>query len=344
MSAHSRVLALLLVVLGVFLAGCGEKDESTAGKQLKTDNVVLLMDWYPNADHAGIYTGIENGAFRDQGIVLQPKVPSDPSAVIKQVAAGRADLGISYQNEVMNARDAGVKIKAIGAIVNRPLNSLIWLKKSGIKQIKDLKGKKVGTSGAYGSTFLRVMLENAGLKASDVEQVNLGYDQLPHLIAGKVDAIIGVYFNVEGVQLQLRNRPATIIPVDEGGAPSYNELVVIASEKNLKDGGRGAIYRRFLTGLRDGTNAAIADQQLAAQSLMKNYADLKKDRDFLDASLKATLPVLKPTEGKPYGYMDPAIWTTFASYMRDNKLLKQAPNAQAAYTNELLPSGASTKK
>lgn len=344
MSSPSRVLALLLVVLGVFLTGCGEKDESTAGKKLKSNRVVLLMDWYPNADHAGIYTGIENGAFDDQGIALEPKVPSDPSAVIKQVAAGRADLGISYENEVMEARDAGVKIKAIGAIVNRPLNSLIWLKKSGIKSIKDLKGKKVGTSGAYGSTFLHVMLEHAGLKASDVKEVNLGYDQLPHLIAGKVDAIIGVYFNVEGVQLKLKNRPATIIPVDEGGAPRYDELVVIASEENLKDGGRAEIYRRFLAGLRDGTNAAIADQQLAAQSLMKNYADLKKDRDFLDASLKATLPVLKSTEGKPYGYMDPVIWTTFANYMRDQGLLKKAPNAQDAYTNELLPGGDTAQK
>lgn len=327
--------ALLAFVFALF--GCGEKDESTTGSELKKERLTLLLDWYPNADHAGVYTGLENGSFDRQGIALEPQVPSDPSAVIKQVAAGRADLGISYQNEVMEARDAGAKVKAIAALVNRPLNSLIWLKKSGVKSIKDLKGRKVGTSGAYGSTFLHVMLEKAGLKASDVTEVNLGYDQLPHLLAGKVDAIIGVYHNVEGVQLKLKNRPATIIPVDEGGAPTYNELVVIASENFLEDGGRAERFRRFLAGLRDGTNAAIDDPKLAADSLAENYKDLAKDRDMLEASLAATLPVLESATGKPYGWMDPLVWTDFGNYMRDQGLLKKAPDVAAAYSNDFLP-------
>ncbi|MFY9264638.1 MAG: ABC transporter substrate-binding protein [Solirubrobacterales bacterium] len=339
MTPRPLVLALLAFALlaAVFAAGCGEKDEAPAPADLKKDRIVLLLDWFPNADHAGIYTGIENGAFTRQGISLDVKVPSDPAAVIKQVAAGRADLGISYQNEVMEARDAGVKIKAIAAVVNTPLNSLIWLKKSKIGSIKDLKGKKVGTSGAYGSTFLTVMLRNAGVKAGDVKQINVGYDLLPALVGGKVDAIIGAYYNVEGVQLKLRKRPATIIPVDRGGVPKYDELVVIASEENLKDTGRTETYRRFLAGLSGGTSAAIEDPKAAAGALVKHYDDLGKDRDFLDLSLKATLPVLKSAEDRPFGYMDPAVWTGFAAFMRDQGLLKKSPDAAAAYTNDHLP-------
>ena len=295
------------------------------------------MDWTPNADHAGIYTGLNKGTFDRQGIRLEPQVPSDPAAVIKQVAAGRADLGVSYQNEVMEARDSGVKVKAIAAIVDRPLNSMIWLKKSGIKSIEDLKGRKIGTSGSYPSTFLHVILAKAGLKPSDVKEVDVGYDLLPHLLAGKVDAVIGVYYNVEGVQLELKGRPATITPVDKAGAPTYNELVVIASEEFLKDGGRAESYRRFLAGLRDGTQAAIADPKLAADSLIKYADDLGKDREFLDGSLKATLPVFEGAPGKPYGYMDPRIWTDFADFMRDQGLLKNAPSPMNAHSNDYLP-------
>lgn len=327
--------AALLAALAV--TGCGEKDETPAQDDLKKNRIVLLLDWQPNADHAGIYTGMENGAFDRQGIALEPQVPSDPSAVIKQVAAGRADLGISYQNEVMEARDAGAKVKAIATIVNRPLNSIIWLKQSGIRSIKDLKGKRVGTSGAYPSTFLHVILDKAGLKRSDVKEINVGYNLLTNLLSRKVDAIIGVYYNVEGVELKMKHRPATAIPVDKAGAPPYNELVVIASEEHLKDGGRVETYRRFLAGLRDGTQAAIGNPKLAADALVANHKDLGKDRDSLNESLRLTLPALKSAPDQPYGYMEPEIWTNFANFLRDQGLLKNAPNAAQAFTNDFLP-------
>lgn len=335
--ARAAVLALA-VVLALSLAACGEKDESTEGQKLKKNRITLLLDWTPNANHAGIYTGIETGTFERQGIDLEPQVPSDPAAVIKQVDAGRADLGISYQNEVMEARDAGAKIQAIGTIVDRPLNSLIWLKSSGIKEIADLKGKKVGTSGAYASTFLNVILEKAGLQPSDVKEVNVGYDLLPNLVAENVDAIIGAYYNVEGVQLKMKGKPSTVTPVDEAGAPAYNELVVIANETNLQDGGRRETYRRTLAGLRDGTSAAIASPKLAGDSLVANFDDLGKDRKELNASLAVTLPLLKSSApDEPYGWMDPNIWLQFGNFMRDQGLLKNAPDANAAYTNDLLP-------
>ncbi|MFY9487985.1 MAG: ABC transporter substrate-binding protein [Solirubrobacterales bacterium] len=338
-SRLSTALLLGLALLAIAaIAGCGEKDENPPAADLKKDRIVLLLDWNPNADHAGIYTGMEQGTFDKQGIDVDVEVPSDPAAVIKQVAAGRADLGISYQNEVMEARDAGVKIKAIAAIVTTPLNSIMWLKKSKIKSIKDLKGKTVATSGAYGSTFLTVILKKVGLKPTDVKTVDVGYDLLPALVGGKADAIIGAYYNVEGVTLKQKNRPATIIPVDKAGAPKYDELVVIASEENLKDGGRTERYRRFLAGLANGTTLAIEDPKAAGDALVKSAKDLGgKNREFLDLSLKETLPVLKPAEGSAFGYMDPGVWATFGAFMRDQGILKNPPNTEDAYSNDFLP-------
>jgi putative hydroxymethylpyrimidine transport system substrate-binding protein len=336
------VLTLLATVTAIAaLAGCGEKSETVNADAIRQDRVILLLDWFPNADHAGIYTGIEDGAFTKEALQVDPKVPSDAASVIKQVAADRADLGISYTSEVLAARDAGAKIKAIATIVPVPLNSLIWLKKSGIKKIKDLKGKTVGISGDGQSATLNAILKKNGVAPSTVKQVNVNMDLQPALVSGKVDATITGYWNVEGVQLKIAGKPATVIPVDKAGSPTYNELVVIAKEDNLKDARRVEIYRRFLAGLAAGTTAAVSNPTAAYGALGKNYPDLVKSaraQKFLKASLAATLPVLKKPANTPYGYMDPDIWITYGQWMHDNGLLKQtAANYGAAITDELLP-------
>lgn len=331
-----RLVALLIgAAVAVALTACGEKKETVGGKT-KQDRVVLLLDWIPNADHAGIYTGLANDRFKQLGIQLEAQSPSDPAAVIKQVAAGRVDLGISYQPEVMSARDEGVKIKAIAAIVPTPLNSVAWLKKSGIRSVKDLKGKTIATTGAYQDAYLDSSLTESGVKPSSVNKINVGYDVLKALLSGKADAIVGVYPNVEGVTLKQRNRPATVLTVDKIGVPKYNELVVIASEDALKDARRAEIYRRFLGGLSRGTLDAVKEPNAALAALRAADKALEKDPS-LDASLKATLPLLGQSEDHPFGYMDPTVWLTFANWMRDNKLLKNAPDAPSAYTNDLLP-------
>ncbi len=329
------IAALAALTLLATLAGCGQKQE-TVGGEVKMQGLTMLLDWTPNPNHAGIYTGIAKNRFKDRALVVKPQVPSDAAAVIQQVVSGRADVGISYQNEVMAARDKGAKVKAVAAIVSTPLNSLIWLKKSGIKSVKDLQGKRVGTSGAYPSAYLQTILERNGVNPKLVKDTNVGYDLLPALIGGKVDAIIGAYWNVEGVQLQQQKRPATVIPVDKEGVPRYDELVLIASETTLGDSKKRDKIRRFLAGLEEGTADAVADPALAAKSLLAADKTLKPA--LVNDSLAVTLPVLKDNDAaNPYGYMSPAGWNDFANWMRDNGLLESAPDAATAYDNSLLP-------
>jgi putative hydroxymethylpyrimidine transport system substrate-binding protein len=146
---------------------------------------------------------------------------------------------------------------------------------------------------------------------------------------------------VEGVQLKIDGRPATVIPVDKQGVPTYDELVVIASEDSLKDSRRVEIYRRFLAGLAAGTQAAVSSPATAYNALGAAAPDLIKGasaQKFLKASLAVTLPVLKKQPGKPFGYMSPAEWTTYGQWMHDNGLLKQTgTNYAEALTTDLLP-------
>ncbi len=149
------------------------------------------------------------GYFEEAGLDVSIDAPSDPAAPIKLVAAGRSDLAISYEPEVALAHEQGLDVVAIGALVNRPLTSLIWLKKSGIKGVGDLEGKTIATAGIpYQEAFLKTILSRVHLSPADVKAVNVGFGLLPALVGGSAQAMLGGYSNVEGVDLQpARQRP-----------------------------------------------------------------------------------------------------------------------------------------
>ena len=341
----ASILAVIaLLALAAFVAGCGEKDETVDQDDIRQDRVTLLLDWTPNPNHAGIYQGIADGSFDKRALQVEVQTPGDAADIIKQVAAGRVDMGLTYSSYVLAAREQGAKIKAVGAIVPTPLNSIIWLKKSGLKKIEDLKGKTVATSGDGESSTLNTILQEHGVNPDSVKQINVNTGLQSALLSGKVDASITGYYNVEGVQLEQKNRPATVIPVDEAGSPTYNELVVVVKEDNLKDTRRREIFRRFFAGLQEGTENAVADPNAAFESLAKDHKDIQKDPDFNKASLKVTLPLLAQGDrgNNPFGFQDPNIWATYGKWMKDNgELTETGINYADAVDNSLLP-GAGT--
>ena len=136
-AARRRALLIAIAVLAAVLAGCGEKEESVNGE---TQPFTVALDFYVNPDHAGIYTALDRGYFEQAGLAVDPTVPSDPSAPIREVAAGRADLAVSYEPEVLLAHDQGLPVKAVAALVDRPLTSLISLPEAGITTVSDLRG------------------------------------------------------------------------------------------------------------------------------------------------------------------------------------------------------------
>ena len=226
------VVVAVLVCAATLAAGCGEKSESTTSPQQQT--LDLALDFYVNPDHAGIFEALDRGYFRQAGLDVRPQVPSDPSAPIREVAAGRADLAISYEPEVLIAHDQGLPVKAVAALVPTPLTSLIWLKDSGITDVKGLRGKTIATAGIpYQDAYLSTILERAGLSTSDVNAVDVQQGLLPAILSGRADAMLGGFLNVEGVDLKLRGKDPTVIPVDRLGIPTYDELVVVANSDEL---------------------------------------------------------------------------------------------------------------
>jgi putative hydroxymethylpyrimidine transport system substrate-binding protein len=327
MIRHSRLLAAALAALAALaLAACGEKSEDGGAA---TEPFSLTLDFYPNPDHAGIYMAQKLGYFEDAGLDVDIRTPSDPAAPTKQVAAGRTDLAISYEPETVLAHEQGLDTIAVGAIVDTPLTSMIWLEKSGIGGIAGLRGKTIATAGIpYQDAYLETILARADLTPADVKTVNVGFGLLPALAGGRAQAMLGGFRNVEGVDLRLRGLKPVVTPVDRLGVPTYDELVLLANRAALEDDPEPV--RLFLAALARGTAAAVKSPDAGTKALLEANADL--DPELTRAEVEATLPLLSET-----GRMEPAKWRTFIAWMRDNELITGRPAPSEVLTNEYLP-------
>jgi putative hydroxymethylpyrimidine transport system substrate-binding protein len=328
-----RAVAVALVVCAAALAaGCGEKSESTTPG--KPQPFSLALDFYVNPDHAGIFEAIDNGYFTDAGLDVQPQTPSDPSLPIREVAAGRVDLAVSYEPEVLLAHDQGLPVKAVAALVPSPLTSLISTRKAGIKTVSDLAGKTIVTAGIpYQQAYLDTILSRAGLSTSDVKVVNVQQGLLPAVTSGRADAMLGGFLNVEGVDLRLRGERPRVIPVDRLGIPTYDELVLVASTDELQSNPRP--IQLFIAALERGTKAAVANPTEATRAILDASPGL--DPRFTRAEVKRTLPLLAQRSAKQFGYMDPQDWQAFGHFFADSGVIQTTPPTHDVLTNDLLP-------
>jgi putative hydroxymethylpyrimidine transport system substrate-binding protein len=327
-------IAALLGAVVAIVAGCGEKSEGVGGA---TEQFDLALDWFPNPDHAGIYMALDRGYFEQAGLDVRPQAPSDPSAPIKQVAAGRADLAISYEPEVILARDQGLDVVAVAALASEPLTSLISLPgPAAVRNPQDLRGKQVATAGIpYQRGYLEAILDRAGLGLDDVDQVDVGLGLLPSLLSGRVDAVLGMFWNVEGVELTQRGEQPIIFPVDELGIPTYDELVLVAQGERVAEDPEA--IELFIAALERGTRDADRDPAAATRALVEANPDL--DPGLTGAQVEATLPALAGERGRPYGYMRASEWEQFAGFFADQGLVETRFGAGDLLTNELLPGG-----
>ena len=330
----NRLVPLVLCCAALVLAACGER-EDPAPSQAGTDRVSVMLDYFPNADHAGLYAAMDGGAFDDVKLEVEARTPADPSAPLRLLEAGRVDLAISYEPEVLLARDRGAKVIAIGALVQQPLTSIISIGKDAVRSPEDLKGKRIGTAGIpYQDAYLKAIAEGAGLSEDDVKKVDVGFNLTPAMISGRVDATLGSFWNYEGVELQRRDKKPRILKVQDLGVPTYNELVVVAREETAKTD--GDVLRRFMQGLAQGHVELREDPNAGIDPLLAANKDL--ERGLQRAVVDATLPVFFPeSKEKPFGWMDENEWLAYAKWMNDNGQLKRPEDPRRALTTEFLP-------
>jgi len=332
-TAIRTVLLAALAALALTLSACGAKQDTISTAHTKPFTVML--DWFPNADHAPLYSALASGDFRAAGLDVKPVIPAETAEPLKLLAAGKVDMAISYEPELLLARDEGLKLVSIGALVQRPLTSIIALPSQHIKSVADLAGKTVGTAGIpYQAAELKSALQSAGVNPASVHEVNVGFNLVPAMLSRKVAATLGGYWNYESLQLQLLHKHPVTIPVDQAGVPTYNELVLVVREDEAHS--RGQDLRAFLQALSHGERTVRANPAAAAALVVKANPSLEGKLQL--ASIEQTLPAALPAGGKPFGYQSPTAWAAFGSWMFAHGLIHRDPNtALPPFTNEFLP-------
>jgi putative hydroxymethylpyrimidine transport system substrate-binding protein len=328
------VCALTAIVCALTVSACGSEQDVTSAPALEPFTVML--DFFPNADHAALYAAIAGGDFRAVGLEVRPQTPAEPADPLKLLAAGKVDMAISYEPELLLARDQGLKLVSIGALVQRPLTSIIALPGQRVRTVADLAGKRVGTAGIpYQAAELHTALQTAGVNPDSVREVDVGFNLVPAMLSGKVAATLGGFWNYEAIQLQLLHRHPVVIPVDRAGVPSYDELVLVVRQSEARE--RGQDLRAFMQALTRGERAVRADPQAAAALIVKANPSLEPKLQL--ESIRQTLPAATPAKtGDPYGWQEPAAWASFGDWMLAHGLLQHDPNGGLPpFTNEFLP-------
>lgn len=207
------------------------------------DKMTLILDWFVNPDHGPIIIAEEKGYFADAGLEVEVIAPADPADPPKLVAAGKAEMAISYQPQLHLQIHEGLPLIRVGTLVATPLNCLLVLEDGPIKSIADLKDKKVGFSVAgVEEAILGAMLAQHDLTMDDIELVNVNWSLSPALMSKQVDAVIGAFRNFELNQMEIDGVDGRCFFVEEEGLPSYDELIYVSNPDTMD----ADMVKRFL--------------------------------------------------------------------------------------------------
>lgn len=348
--SRRRVVAALamLSVVALVAAACSNNDNSGSGSSTSASasgsgsasapaTLNVELDWVPNPDHVGLYYAEDKGYFSDANLTVNFRAPSNAADPIKLVGLNKVDLAITYEPEMFYGQQNDLPVMAVATVVPVPLNSLILQASQNVTTLSQMSGKSVGVTGIPSDdAFYTTMLKTAGLTASDVTKVNVGFNLVPSLLSNKVDGIIGGYRNVEAIQVeQETGTKPTVFPADQLGVPSYAELVVAAnSDKLQSDPAYADAVTRFVATLVKGTDGAIADPS-GATAIMKQVTQY--DAKFLDESVPYTLTLLTPASGTKTGCINVANWQSYGDWMKSNALITSTPDASAVATDQYMP-------
>lgn len=323
----------LAALAALAVAGCGEVANTITPKPGTANQLTVELDWFPNADHVGIYEAQTLGYFKQADLDVHLETPGNAATPLGLLAAGKVDIAISYEPDVLLARNQNVALVSVGAIVQRPLTSIISVGSQHITTPAKLAGKTVGDAGIpYQHDFLQTILKQAGVNPASVKEIDLNEDLVTAMLTGKVNATLGGYWNYEAIELDQRHRHPNVIPVDQAGVPTYDELVFVVRKATIVY--HAQLIRRFLHAVARGYEAARANPVAAAQNLVKLNPGL--DYKLQLAAVEATLTSFFPTGGHPWGWQNASQWNVFANWMFKEGLLSNANAPVDASDNELL--------
>jgi NitT/TauT family transport system substrate-binding protein/putative hydroxymethylpyrimidine transport system substrate-binding protein len=323
----TRLLVLIAALATLVLTACGGGASSASLRR-----ATLVLDFVPNAVHAGIYRALAAGYYRQDGIDLRVVPPSSTAATLELIGAGKAQFGLADGIDVAQQVASGRGAQAIMAIVQRPLGAPIALASEHLRSAADLVGRTVGITGVPSDlAALDTVVAHAGGDPKKVKVVTIGFDGVADLEAGKIDAFTG-YWPDDGVSLQVSGRPITVFKLDQNGGPAYPGLVAFTTRKLTKND--PALVRAFVKATVRGYEDTLRDPARSLRELIAANPTIQPK--LARASLAAYLPVFD-AGGVPYGTLVPSRIVALLAWLQVHHLLAHPERAPQFGANAFLP-------
>ena len=313
-----RMLAIVLLCV-LLLTGCGAANQESALQELD-----VVLDWYPNALHAFLYVAMEKGYFAEEGLKINIRFPSNANDAISLVAAGQADIGLYYQQDVIQARaNQQVPVKSIGAVVQGPLNIVLSLQEKNITSAEDLVGKTIGYAGTeLSEALVRSIMEYVGADSSDVTMIDVGFDLMSSMTTGSVDATIGCLVNHEVPQLEEEGFAVNWFDLDDYGVPTYYEGIFLASDKAIETDAK--TLQAFLRACKKGFRDMQANPEEALSILLanQNEENFPLSETVERQSMQTLLPLME-TDSAEFLSQSDQCWQANMDWMLAQGLISQ---------------------
>ena len=345
------LLPIMLISLLLIVSGCSTTntsknapttDSATHAQQTDKsaaepasdakDKLSIMLDWYPNAVHSFIYVAQEKGYFADQNLDVEIQMPADTNDSIKLVAAGKIDLALSYQPQILLARGENIPVRSIAAVVRHPLVHLLTEANGNVSSPKDLEGKTVGYSSIpLYEAMVRTMISHDGGNPDNMNLVDVGFDLIPSLASGQADAIMGGFINHEQLILEKEGHAMkSINPVDYG-VPDYYELVLTASEAGIE--AKKDQLTRFVKAIQEGQKYVTEHPEEALNILLAHENETSPlDPEIETKSLAILMPLMNE-EGQPFGRQETESWENVRAWLVEKELIPESVKAEDAFIN-----------
>lgn len=322
-----RILALFISVITAFsFVGCGSSsnNQTSTDGNTELEKFSVVLDWYPNAVHGFIYNAIEKGYYAEEGLDVQIYFPANVNDAISLTAAGKADVGIYYPNDIIRAiANEDIPVKSVGTIVQSPLNVIVSLKDKNITSPKDFVGKTIGYSGTeFNEALIKTMMESVGASMDDVTLIDVGFDLMTSMTTGKVDATIGCLVNHEVPALEEEGFEVNYFFPTEYGVPNYSELVFVAGNNNINENSEK--IEKFLRASQKGFEDMKNDPQGTLTTLLENQNEenFPLSEGVEQRSIDVLLPLME-NENAKFLTQNKELWQNDINWLKEQGLINK---------------------
>lgn len=324
--AAFAAFALLLSGCAGSQTAAGDTQADGAGED-ELRELTVVLDWYPNALHAFLYQAEQAGYFAEEGLTVNIQPPAGVNDAMSMVAAGKADIGLYYQQDVIQARvEQGVPVKSIAAVVQAPLNIILSLKEKDITEPADLAGKTVGYAGTeLSEALVHSIMQKSGQDPNSVELIDVGFDLMSSMVTGNVDATIGCLVNHEVPQMEKEGFEVNYFFPDDFGVPQYYEGIFLANDDMIEN--EPEVLAGFLRGCQKGFEDFKNDTDAVLQVLLDNQdeSNFPLDPDVEKQSCQTLLPLME-TADAPFLSQSESCWQENIDWMYEEGLISSKPD------------------